>query len=151
MFITILATIPYPFFLLEMVTIAVIIRQSFRRSVRRLQELNSTSSNSNINSNNANRFKDTTNSNGLPPPDYATVVIEADRRRREAEEDEDDIYLEPRDALNNFQLRTTPLVTTEIGSFSLDLGAFYSSKLLSRFFFGYCSDIFYDIVHFMQA
>ena len=67
-------------------------------------------------------------SGDLPPPDYATVVIEADRRRHEAEEDgEDDIYLEPRDALHNFQLRPTAssLVTTEIGSFSLDLGKFF--------------------------
>jgi hypothetical protein len=112
--------------------------------VRRLQELNPA----------ANRFKDLTNGSSggnlgdLPPPDYATVVIEADRRRRdlEYEDDTDDIYLEPRDALNNFQLRdaldnfqqrdllnnfqlrpsTSSLVTTEIGSFSIDLGTLNS-------------------------
>jgi hypothetical protein len=112
--------------------------------VRRLQELNPAA---------ANRFKDLTNGSSggnlgdLPPPDYATVVIEADRRRRDLEyEDDDDIYLEPRDALNNFQLRdalnnfqqrdalnnfqlrqtTSSLVTTEIGSFSVDLGTLNS-------------------------
>ena len=61
----------------------------------------------------------------LPPPDYATVVIEADRRQQQQHEEEtdDDIYLEPRDALNNFPMRgAAPLVATEVGSYSLDLG-----------------------------
>jgi hypothetical protein len=58
------------------------------------------------------------------PPDYATVVIEAGRRQHQEEEEDDDIYLEPRDALSNFQTRNGPfpLVTTEVGPFSLDLG-----------------------------
>jgi hypothetical protein len=94
--------------------------------VRRLQELNAS---------NSNRFKDLHNNISMgdsAPPDYATVVIEAGRRGRQPHEDEedddDDIYLEPRDALSSFhQTRNggpvpPPLVTSDVGAFSLDFG-----------------------------
>jgi len=94
--------------------IARMLRQSFRRSVRRLQGA---------------RGAEALVDKSLSPPDYAHVVIETARHSNVGitgsssdSNNGEEVYVEPHDAII-FEMRPTPnnLFNTELGAYSLDL------------------------------
>ena len=92
--------------------IARMLRQSFRRSVRRLQG-------------SAAAGGEPRGNKSGPPPDYAHVIIETARHSNVGTGNNNDtteeVYVEPHDAII-FEMRpTSNLFNTELGAYSLDL------------------------------
>ena len=92
--------------------IARMLRQSFRRSVRRLQGATATGG-------------EARGSKSGPPPDYAHVIIETARHSNVGASNNNDtteeVYVEPHDA-TIFEMRpTSNIFNTELGAYSLDL------------------------------
>lgn len=112
--------------------IARMLRQSFRRSVRRLQNgLGGGGAPVEL------RYKD----NEPPPPDYATVIIETSRHSSLPGSNEttlsantEDVYMEPHDALTLEM--TSPASQRanleEMGAYSLDLGSLQRRSIRSE-------------------
>ena len=110
--------------------IARMLRQSFRRSVRRLQN--------GIGGASAElRYKD----NEPPPPDYATVIIETSRHSNLPGSNEstlstntEEVYMDPHDALG-FEMtspRSQRANLEELGAYSLDFGSLQRRSIRSN-------------------
>jgi len=111
--------------------IARMLRQSFRRSVRRLQNgLGGASADL--------RYKD----NDQPPPDYATVIIETSRHSNLPGSNEstlstntEEVYFDPHDALNfemTSHINPRANLDEELGAYSLDFGSLQRRSIRSE-------------------